>query len=515
VLPRSEEIKDLALKFSKQQLSGLAQRGEIDPMTAVMAGMMRDRIVSEEMRQNMPETTVADDVLGAAQQMGQPQGVGQSQDQFAQMRQPVEGQPQMAMMAEGGLASIPFDDGMFDYAGGGIVAFSNGASVSLPIATRLQLREQMTPQEQAVFDRTGAIPERLQVPEQARDLRAPVRMESGRPIPIDVSTGQELGKEPPVIQDVNQAAMPSAGLSNIPFDRIMQRAETFASGLGPTSYSSVPSIQQASQNTKELLESAGYKENVFEDIRKDIQSQREGSAGDRKEAMNMRLIEAGLGIMAGESPYAFVNIGKGASGALRGLAEDLKDIKKSDRDLRLAEQNLMLKQNEAAMGRAGITQKTIQQAQERFDRAAENNARIRGDIAKTMLSGEIQERIARSAYGSRMTDFDKQWAQYTKDAKARKEEPTLDGFRRALEGSRAVVTDRQATQMAVDALKNTGLDLTTPDGKRQFEELKRYFKQQGSRETSLSPQDQQALNWANSNPNDPRAKQIKEYLGVQ
>ena len=114
-----------------------------------------------------------------------------------------------------------------------------------------------------------------------------------------------------------------------------------------------------------------------------------------------------------------------------------------------------------------------------------------------------------------MTDFDKQWAQYTKDAKARKEEPTLDGFRRALEGSRAVVTDRQATQMAVDALKNTGLDLTTAEGKKQFEELKRYFKQQGSGETSLSPQDQQALNWANSNPNDPRAKQIKEYLGVQ
>lgn len=127
-LPRSEEIKDLALKYSKQQLSGLAQRGEIDPMTAVMAGMMRDRIVSEEMRQNMPETTVADDVLGAAQQMGQPQPVGQPQDQLAQMQRPIEGQPQMAMMAEGGLASIPFDDSLFGggYAGGGIIAFEDG-----------------------------------------------------------------------------------------------------------------------------------------------------------------------------------------------------------------------------------------------------------------------------------------------------------------------------------------------------------------------------------------------------
>jgi uncharacterized protein YozE (UPF0346 family) len=146
-----------------------------------------------------------------------------------------------------------------------------------------------------------------------------------------------------------------------------------------------------------------------------------------------------------------------------------------------------LKQNEAAIGRAGITQKTIEKAQDRLDKATENNARLKGEVAKTMLSGEIQERIARSTYSTRMTDFDKQWALYSKDAKARKEEPTLDGFRRALEGSRAVVTDRQATQMAIDALKNTGLDPTTPEGKRQFEELKRYFKQQGSGETTSGP----------------------------
>jgi hypothetical protein len=49
---------------------------------------------------------------------------------------------------------------------------------------------------------------------------------------------------------------------------------------------------------------------------------------DRKEATNLRLLEAGLGILGGESPYAFVNIGKGATPALQGLAKDLKEIKK-------------------------------------------------------------------------------------------------------------------------------------------------------------------------------------------
>jgi hypothetical protein len=46
------------------------------------------------------------------------------------------------------------------------------------------------------------------------------------------------------------------------------------------------------------------------------------------------LLEAGLGILGGESPYAFVNIGKGATPALQGLAKDLKEIKKTSRAVR-------------------------------------------------------------------------------------------------------------------------------------------------------------------------------------
>jgi hypothetical protein len=36
-----------------------------------------------------------------------------------------------------------------------------------------------------------------------------------------------------------------------------------------------------------------------------------------------------------------------------------------------------------------------------------------------------------------------------------------------------------------------------------------------SNQAQLGSQDQQALQWANANPNDPRAKQIKQKLGVQ
>ena len=47
-------------------------------------------------------------------------------------------------------------------------------------------------------------------------------------------------------------------------------------------------------------------------------------AKDKKESGALRLIEAGLGMMGGTSPFASVNIGQGATGALRGYGEDVR-----------------------------------------------------------------------------------------------------------------------------------------------------------------------------------------------
>jgi hypothetical protein len=48
------------------------------------------------------------------------------------------------------------------------------------------------------------------------------------------------------------------------------------------------------------------------------------SPEDIKQQQWMRMFQAGLGIMGGESPYAFTNIGKGSQEALKGYAEDLR-----------------------------------------------------------------------------------------------------------------------------------------------------------------------------------------------
>ena len=57
-----------------------------------------------------------------------------------------------------------------------------------------------------------------------------------------------------------------------------------------------------------------------------------------------RALEAGLGILGGESPYALTNIGKGSQAAVKGFAEDVKERRKQT----MADMQLKLQLEEAA-----------------------------------------------------------------------------------------------------------------------------------------------------------------------
>jgi hypothetical protein len=120
-LMEMEQVKDAALKYDKPTLARLAQSGQLSPTIAVMAGMMRDRIVQSEMKPPEP-ATVAEEVM---QPMGQKMGLGAIAP---------GGQPQAPQqMPQGqGLDQVPVPPEMFDeqrMAGGGIVAFQNRGRV--------------------------------------------------------------------------------------------------------------------------------------------------------------------------------------------------------------------------------------------------------------------------------------------------------------------------------------------------------------------------------------------------
>jgi hypothetical protein len=265
---------------------------------------------------------------------------------------------------------------------------------------------------------------------------------------------------------------------------IMDRAGDMAKQVTGQSDIKIPTVAEASKETADLLKESGFDTTLFKTLQADVAKQREELKGDRKESMNLRLIEAGLGIMGGESPYAFVNIGKGATPAIKGLGEDIKGLKKAERELVNAERDLQMKENDFALGKARISQSSIDKARERSDKERSEFTRLQGQFANTMLSGEIQEAIAKATVGSRITDFDKQWRLYSAEATARGETPTWTGFTQA---KQAGMTQEDAVRIAsqMDTVKN--LDLNDPNDQKIYKDTINFIMQQGRRPTSAAP----------------------------
>lgn len=84
-----------------------------------------------------------------------------------------------------------------------------------------------------------------------------------------------------------------------------------------------------------------------------------------------RLLEAGLGIMGGESPYAFTNIGKGAQAAAKGYAEDVKEQAKQEQAARQARLGLAKQEYDIAAGDVSGALKMQEAATERTFKAEE------------------------------------------------------------------------------------------------------------------------------------------------
>jgi hypothetical protein len=198
---------------------------------------------------------------------------------------------------------------------------------------------------------------------------------------------EEKGEASPVVSP-QSTPPPRAGI-----DSLISQADKLARLVVPQTLVEVPTIKQASGQTDELLRESGFDPDMFSKMKQDIGKQREGLKDNKSEAINMRLIEAGLAIMGGASPNAFENIGKGATGAVKGLTEDFKDLRKAEREFKSAEQSLAMKQNEAALGKAGMTQTKIDKAQLEKAKRAENFASARTSFLTALMRSDDSKAI--------------------------------------------------------------------------------------------------------------------------
>jgi len=375
-IPRSEEIKDLAIKYSKQQLAQLAQRGEVDPTTAIMAGMMRDRIVQSEMIQQMPTTTVFQDTFTPQQDMPSA-ATGAPQDQLAQMRAPVEGQPQMAMMAQGGLASLDVPDDMVpdEYAGGGIIAFDNGGGVSIE-------EEIEAYRPRGVSSLFGMMPQGIG---------------SGN---VDYKLGQlgytrdQIAKMDPAMKRyvVANATAPTAPTAPT-------AAKPTTPATAPTTPGAPVAGPGATQPAAKADDFASYLSRIegampggqaLEGLEKEVQASREARKEEKTQAGWMSLAMAGLNVAAGTSPFAMVNLGKGLAEGLKSYADELKEQKKLDREDRKLLADIEKARRDEKRGNVTAAMGSYERALDRL--SAEDRARI---------AAETSERVARIGAESR------------------------------------------------------------------------------------------------------------------
>jgi hypothetical protein len=329
---RIDEIRELATKYSKPELQRMVQMGMVEPQKAVMAGMMIDRIAKSVMQP--PQTTVAQDVLGAAPTAAQgqipPEGAG------------IMGAPQ-APPPSAGVAGLP--SGIQGMAEGGIVAFADGG----------------TPEDMVRASRAA---------------------------------------------DAALAGMPTQDGLTLPggfkFREYAQQQPT--------------DIKAEMAAQREAEREAGVDTDMYKRMREEETGRRDELKGRREEAKGEALLMAGLGLMGarkGQEFQTLSDVGRQAvqqySGALREIRDTEKDIKKTERELLMAEDRAKRDMSGKALGRVQAKQDKLEDLQTRqtdqYNKAAEKssdlfitkygideNAKKSLEVAK--MSGEYQLKVA-------------------------------------------------------------------------------------------------------------------------
>jgi len=300
-----------ALKLQEGPIDALA----LLPQQQILALAQQKRIPADMVSIILNEKAQMEQQAANMQAMQQPtprsvveQAMAINAQAEAMKNQPqVQAQPQMMAMApqqemppmDTGVASLPVPDDMYgsEYAGGGIVAFAEGGDLNdedyLRSLERSRARNLYSTQEAPSFASMFS---------------------------------------PAVQQDIDSRTpgfgSPELGLgSAMPIQRSPRKGRT---------------LEDIYAETRAIREREAPESQERAAIKKYLEDQARKNTDVRTDAWS-RALEAGLGILGGESPYALTNIGKGSQAAVKGFAEDVKERRKQT----LADMQLKLQLDEA------------------------------------------------------------------------------------------------------------------------------------------------------------------------
>jgi len=174
------------------------------------------------------------------------------------------------------------------------------------------------------------------------------------------------------------------GMDAQPYAGYMDRAESQVRNL-----MKLPEVTTAEQEVKRMKAAdvaAGVDPEFFQKQSLKLEEAKEALKGDRSEAANLRLLEAGLAIMGGTSPFAFANIGKGASEAMKGFAQDVKDLQKQRKEYDKLQRDLAVAEQTAARTKSAAAYENVERKQSAFDAAKNSMAKATIDLAQSYES---------------------------------------------------------------------------------------------------------------------------------
>ena len=332
---------------NKQKIAQAAQMGMLDPTAAVLAGMFIDRMRGAQMEEQGAPQTVAEDVLmpqqpqmgmGAAPGMG---GMPPEMGMAPPMQQPM---PQaMGAPAQAGLDTLPVPNEMFagpGMASGGLVAFATAGEVDRDKELREQQARDSERLRKAV-GYSGVADLATFIPRAGmgignvgiRALRAAGLDIPYMPYGMYTGTGMDYAPFSRNILDRAEAEKAEAGTAEP--DEVETKAETepgTPTRRGRTMGDAVPLGGNEVVAELPSPEAVKAEESALDQYTRMLLEGMQDRDVSREEAKNMALLQAGLGIMGGTSPYALQNIAQGALPATQAYQQQMAQQRKEERE---------------------------------------------------------------------------------------------------------------------------------------------------------------------------------------
>jgi hypothetical protein len=336
------------------------------PSYLALSELQRRKEVRDNYQAAKPEQkSVAEDLI----QPAQPSGLAMLAKNPAAQTAPVSQ----------GVADLPVSDDMYqdqNFAGGGIVAFADGGMLKKardyllppsPTTMRgLQGKTRLSPFMGGMGDMDAyqyADPNYLLKKREMlyRQLEMPGADKNAIYAEInalDQQTARPAGgytpQEKPALTDVELQAK-----------NVLAQTQPPPPVVNPYAIdTSIPrplSVEEAMKREQEAMRLAGVDPEFYKKQSDELLAQREALKADRSEAGNLALIKAGLATMGGTSPFALVNLGKGAEAGIEQYGKDIKDIRAENRLLKQADMKLKEAQNAQQRGDAQGALKAIQE----------------------------------------------------------------------------------------------------------------------------------------------------------